>query len=353
MLDWKKCSVSPDTPIRDVLQAIERGTVQIALVIGDGDKLLGTVTDGDVRRGILAGADLGDSIEGYYNRNPVIMRQGEDEASVYERMKRRFVNQVPVINDCGQVVDFIVNPDLLPVQTSGVSVVLMAGGLGSRLRPLTEHCPKPLLKVGGKPILEIILGKFSDYGFRDFYLSVNYKADMIRDYFGDGSKFGVNITYVTEDEPMGTAGALGLLPECPNSPLIVMNGDLLTEVNYKQLLDFHYEQKATATMCVREYDLQVPYGVVKTNKHRLLKIEEKPNHSFFVNAGIYVLSPEVLDMIPAGKPLDMPVLFDRIVATGGEVVVFPIREYWLDIGRMDDFKRAQFEFGTCFNNDSV
>jgi NDP-sugar pyrophosphorylase family protein len=224
----------------------------------------------------------------------------------------------------------------------------MAGGLGSRLGTLTADRPKPMLPLGNKPILETILQNFLDFGFRNFYVSVNYKAEMIQSYFGDGSKWGANIRYLKEAEALGTAGAVGLLPEPPQKPMIVMNGDVLTKINFLQLLDFHAEHEAHATMAVREYDFQVPYGVVKVEQEAIHSIDEKPIQKFFVNGGIYVLEPSVQKMIPRGERLDMPELFRTLHQAGKKTVAFPIREYWLDIGRIDDFERAKGEFSGTF-----
>jgi NDP-sugar pyrophosphorylase family protein len=221
-------------------------------------------------------------------------------------------------------------------------VVLMAGGLGTRLRPLTEDCPKPMLPVGGKPILESILESFVEQGFRRFFFSVNYKAEMVQDHFGDGSRWGVRIDYLHEDRRLGTAGALSLLDDRPDAPLVVMNGDLLTRASFDKLLDFHYAQSATATMTVRDYDFQVPYGVVKIDGTQIVSIEEKPVQKFFVSAGIYVLSPSVFDM---------PSLFSRLINEGQKVAAYPLKEYWLDIGRIEEFERAQREWIGESRND--
>jgi len=263
-------------------------------------------------------------------------------------MKLKQLRQIPILDDHGRVIsvefyDFIALSSQLDNW-----VVLMAGGLGTRLQPLTDDCPKPLLEVGGRPILQTILESCIKHGFNRFYLSVSYKAKMVEDYFGNGSRWGVDIRYIREDKRMGTAGALSLLPERPTKPFLVMNGDLLTKVNFKQLLDFHLEHCAQATMCVRDYDFQVPYGVVKIQQHRLVDIEEKPAQKFFVNAGIYVLEPEVLDMIPKDEFYDMPSLFMKLVALHHETIVFPIREYWLDIGNKVDFEQAIGDFSEVF-----
>ena len=219
----------------------------------------------------------------------------------------------------------------------------MAGGLGSRLQPLTEDKPKPLLSVGDKPILETILESFIEQNFRRFYISVNYKADAIKKHFADGGRWNAEIRYLEEETRLGTAGALDLIPERPELPLLVMNGDLLTRVNFRDLLDYHLDQKAQATMCVREYDFQVPFGVVEIEDHHILSIDEKPVHRFFVNAGIYVLEPGLIDLIPKGEYFDMTDLFARAIEKGHETQAFPIHEYWIDVGRIDDLDRANHD----------
>jgi NDP-sugar pyrophosphorylase family protein len=224
----------------------------------------------------------------------------------------------------------------------------MAGGLGTRLRPLTENTPKPLLPVGGRPLLETIVENFANQGFQKIFLSVNYKAEMFEQHFGDGSRFGVQIEYIHESDRMGTAGALTMLPSRPENPLIVMNADLLTTLDFRQFLEFHRAHRAKATMGVREYAFQVPYGVVEADGERLVSISEKPVHQFFVSAGMYILEPEVLDRIPAGCFFDMPTLFQSMLDEKVDAAVFPVREYWLDIGRLDDLERAQVEFGKFF-----
>ncbi|WP_438810775.1 nucleotidyltransferase family protein [Pseudomonas laurentiana] len=220
----------------------------------------------------------------------------------------------------------------------------MAGGLGERLRPLTENCPKPMLMIAGKPILECILESFIEQGFRNFFLSVNYLASVVRDHFGDGSKWGVNICYLQEHKRLGTAGALSLLPERPQDPILVMNGDLLTHARFDNLVQFHDEHDSLATMTVREYDFQVPYGVVRMDGAAIESIDEKPVHRFFVNAGIYAISPAALDLIPPETFYDMPTLFEDLIKARKSTAAFPLREYWLDIGQIEEFERAQHEW---------
>lgn len=348
MKDIQQILVSPEMPILEAIKAIEAGARQIALVV-DGDcRLLGTVTDGDIRRGILRGIGLDQPMSSVMNAQPLTARPEQGHDAVLRLMRKREIHQIPIVDADGQVVGLETLDDLIHQDALDVWVVLMAGGLGTRLRPLTENVPKPLLPVGGRPLLETIIENFALQGFRRIFLSVNYKAEMFESHFGDGSALGVQIEYVHEQGRMGTAGALALLPELPEKPLIVMNGDLLTTVNFRQLLDFHREHQVRATMGVREYSFQVPYGVVQTDRQRLVSVSEKPVHNFFVNAGIYVLEPNVLDLIPRDKPYDMPKLFEAIAADGGEAAVFPVLDYWLDVGRLSDLDRANQDFSSVF-----
>jgi len=250
--------------------------------------------------------------------------------------------QIPIVDNNGVIVGLETLRQLTKKHTFDNTVFLMAGGFGKRLSPLTDNVPKPLLKIGSKPILENILNNFISSGFHNFYISTHYKAEMVQEYFGDGSNWGVTIKYVYEDTPLGTAGSLSLLPkESLKLPILVMNGDLLTNIDFKELLYFHMQGKNDATMCVREYDFQVPYGVIKSNKGYVSAIEEKPIHQFFINAGIYVLNPSILDMIKEGSCLDMTELLEKKIKDSGQVEMFAVHEYWLDIGQLDQFKQAQ------------
>lgn len=348
MKDWKKVLVSPGTSIRETIRVIDQGAVKIALVVDQGNRLVGTVSDGDVRRGILKGCGLENAVQQIMNAAPLAVGQFDCREKILSLMRQKQVYQIPLIDDEGVLVGLEVIDSILNAGCRENWVVLMAGGLGTRLKQLTADTPKPLLKVGDKPILETILDNFIEHRFTRFFISVNYKSEMIEEYFGDGSRWGVQIEYLREGKKLGTAGALGLLPERPAAPLLVMNGDLLTKVNFQHLLSFHAEHGSSATMCVREYDFQVPYGVVTLDEHRIQSIVEKPIQRFFVNAGIYVIAPDILGMIPRDTYLDMPSLFDKLLNQEKETAVFPIREYWLDIGRIDDFERAQVEFSKVF-----
>jgi dTDP-glucose pyrophosphorylase len=362
MRDAAALCVLRTTSIREAIEIIDAQAVQIALVV-DGDGLLaGTVTDGDVRRAMLAGRSLDSRVDTVMNSSPSSVPAGTAQSEILDLMKARRIHQVPVVGGRGEVLgievldDLLLSPglsergragaasfrdEILPAPTREHWVLLLAGGRGRRLAPLTENLPKPMLPVGQKPILESIIRALSDSGFRRFYLAVNYRADIIEDYFGDGSTFGVEIEYLREDKPLGTAGALSLLPTRPSAPVLVMNGDLLTDMNPRQLLSFHRKLGAAATMCVREYDIQVPFGVVSLEDQQLVSIDEKPVHRFFVNAGIYLLEPECLDLLEPGEAMNMTTLFEELVARGDKAGAFPVREYWLDIGRMPDLEKAR------------
>jgi dTDP-glucose pyrophosphorylase len=339
--------VSPRATVQEVIEAIDQGAAQIALVV-ENEQLLGTVTDGDIRRAFLKGKELSDTIAGIYNSRPVKGYISQPKEDLLQMALAAGVKQVPMVDDQGVLIGIEFVEDYLRVSEKPNQVVIMAGGLGTRLRPLTENTPKPLLKVGSKPILETIIRNFTRYGFRNIYLSVNYKAEQIQGYFRDGRSFGASVKYLVENKRLGTAGALGLIPETPEQPIIIMNGDLLTNVNFEHLLNYHLLSEASATMCVRDYELQVPYGVVHSDGATIQTIEEKPIHRYYVNAGIYVLNPEVLRNIPQGQYFDMPQLFQSLIREGCKTCSFPVREYWMDIGRPTDFEQANSEYEEVF-----
>ncbi len=343
-------TVTPDVSVRFALEVIDRSKRQIALVVDSAGKLVATVTDGDVRRGILNGIDLDGPVSQVMHTTPTTVTKGAPDAETRRLIRERKLHHVPVLDVDGRLVDLATVEDLFGVTPKSTPVILMAGGLGKRLRPLTETVPKPMLMVGGKPLLEQIIGVFADQGFWRVSISVNYKAEMVRDYFGDGSDFGVSINYVEEERAMGTAGALSLLPERPAEPFIVMNGDLLVSLQFSELLAFHREKKASGTLVGREYEQQVSYGVVRSQDGLMTGIEEKPVERYFVNGGIYALSPEALDFLEPGKPMDMPDLLTRLVDADRNVGVFPLRDYWRDIGRIDDLEAARSEFSNVFRD---
>ncbi|MBI4969563.1 MAG: nucleotidyltransferase family protein [Rhodospirillales bacterium] len=349
MADWKKTLLGKGASLAEAIRVLEGTPYKICLVVDDRQRLLGTITDGDVRRAILRGLSLDAPADNAMKATPTTGVLGDTPETLHELMVRLDLGQIPLLDAQGRVAGLATGKSLPHAGDPRENwVVLMAGGLGNRLRPLTEDVPKPLLNVGRKPLLETILETLRSHEFRNFYIAVNYKAEMIKDHFGDGGKWKCTIRYLEENDRLGTAGALGLIDERPTNPLLVMNGDVLTNVDFSSLLDFHEEHRSQATMCVREFDFQVPYGVVTIEDHRITGIVEKPVHSFFVNAGIYVVDPALLDLVPRTGAFDMPDLFAKALERGMPTAAFPIREYWTDIGHIDDFHRANGDYTRFF-----
>lgn len=342
--NWKDTVVAPATPLGTAIARIDSAGLQIALVLDGNGQLAGILTDGDVRRAILASRSLEAPVAEAMNRNVTTVAERADQREMLAVMRRKVIHHLPLVDAGGRVTGLVTLDELIGVKARPNWVVLMAGGLGTRLHPLTQDCPKALLPVGGKPVLETILENFVEQGFRNIFLSVNYKAEMIRSYFGSGERWGAHIEYLVEETRLGTAGGLQLLPGRPDVPLIVMNGDLLTRTSFDSLLKFHEEQGADATMAVRDYEMRVPYGVVRLDAERIETIEEKPARNFFVNAGIYILGANVIDLLPRGVHCDMTDLFRRAIEAGRKTAAFPVREYWIDIGRIEELEKANREW---------
>jgi dTDP-glucose pyrophosphorylase len=350
MNDWRKTIVQPNYGIKDALKVINDTSARIALVVDKDGGLLGTLTDGDIRRGLLGGCELDTKVDKLMSRTPKISSPHQSRSEVLCIMNEGGILHLPIIDSDKCLVGLHVLSELLENRRHSNWIVLMAGGEGRRLHPVTLNTPKPMLRVGDKPLLETIINSFLEQGFRRFFISVNYLSEKIKNYFGDGSAFGAEIVYLQETEKLGTAGCLGMLPQGPDEPIFVMNADILTRVNFEALLDYHKEDDSIATVCVRDYSIRVPFGVVDNQGSRLSKIVEKPVKKFLINAGIYVLSPQCLRMISSTESLDMTTLLAKLIADGERVQTFPIHEYWMDIGRVDDLDRAHIDFGTYFEN---
>jgi dTDP-glucose pyrophosphorylase len=344
----ERATINVNADIRAVMELLNQNSLQIALVVDDGNRFMGTVTDGDIRRGLLAGGTMQTPVSEILHRNPTVCLSSDSKDHILSVATSKALQQIPIVDDRGVLVGVETIEDLVKRRTRENPVVIMAGGMGTRLGELTRNVPKPMLHVGNKPILLTIIESFAKFGFTNIVLSVNYKSDVIENYFKDGSGFGVNISYIREDKRMGTAGALSLLEKRPDKPFFVMNGDIITNVNFENLLAFHEESKVPATMSVRLYDLQVPYGVVYIKDNRIGAINEKPVHQFFVNAGIYVLSPECLDKVPKDEFFDMTSLFQVLVDSGRKPATYLISEYWLDIGHAKDYQTANEEIHGVF-----
>ena len=348
MTDYKNICINKQYTIKQAMQTIDQGAKKFVLVVDEAGKLIGSLTDGDIRRGLLNDLPLTAPIIDLINYSPIAFQQDADNQSVIQRAKDNGVTEIPVIDEQGMLIGLEPVATLQANTPKSNKVVLMVGGKGTRLRPLTNDIPKPMLQVGDRPILLTIIENFKKHGFDQFLLSVSYKSEVIMDYFGDGSKFGVSIEYIFEQKRMGTAGALGYMRDHLTEAFFVMNGDLLTNVNFDHMLTFHHQQNSIATMGVREYDYQVPYGVVKVEDNQIVGIEEKPVQQFYVNGGIYVLDPKMLGLVPQDTFFDMPTLFEKAIEKQYKSVAYPIRQYWLDIGRMEEFEKANNEYSGVF-----
>lgn len=350
MKNIKKIKIGPDATIKKALSVISNGGVKIAIVVDKKDKLIGTLTDGDIRRGFLRGLNINSSIRSIVFKKPIVVKK---KSVIKEKLLKialsKMIYQIPVVNDSGKVMGVHILDKLIKFKNKTNKVVIMAGGKGMRLRPLTKNIPKPMLKVGNKPILQTIIENFKKNGFENFIVCVNYKSKIIKNYFGNGKKFGVKIDYIEEKVQMGTAGALSLLKKNFKEPFFLINGDLLTNLDFEKIIDFHNNHNSMATMCIAEYNFISPYGEVVLNNLNITSIKEKPKHKFYVNAGIYLLDPRCLKLVPK-KYYDIPSLFTKIIAKNYKTVSFPLGEYWVDIGRMNDFKKANLEYNSIFNN---
>lgn len=345
--------VTSETSIREVIEVIDRSAkLSLALLVDDLGHFQATITDGDVRRAIMAGiqlealaADMLPLKAKLPDPEPVTALMGMEPAEQIALMQSRRVRQLPLLDGDGTVIDVVLLQDLLPQAPDALRAVIMAGGRGMRLRPLTDDMPKPMLPVGGRPLMERIVGQLRESGIDHIVVTTHYKPETIVEHFGDGSGFAVEMTYVQEDEPLGTGGALGLIP-ATSEPILVINGDILTSVDFRALHRYHQEHGADMTVGVRQFGFEVPYGVVKTDGSRVLRIDEKPRLSLFVNAGIYLVEPAVHQFLDGGTNLSMPDLIQTVIEAGLSVVSYPVLEYWIDIGRIDDYKTAQTDAET-------
>lgn len=357
MAELAQLSISPDSSLRAAMACIDRNARGIALVVDPQGQLMGTVTDGDIRRAILSGLDLELPVTVLLERRaatpypqPVTATAGTPTARLIRLMNEHAIRHVPLLDERGRVVDVALLSDLVKEYELPLRAVVMAGGFGTRLRPLTEDLPKPMLPVGDRPLLELIIEQLRGSGIRQVNVTTHYKGEAITQHFGDGREFGVEIRYVEEHEPLGTAGALSLL-EASDAPLLVINGDILTRVDFGAMLDFHREHHADMTIAVRQYEFRVPYGVIETEGVAVKGITEKPVLKRFINAGIYLLNPDVCRYVPDAQSYDMPELISRLLAEGRRVIGFPVLEYWLDIGHVDDYRQAQADLESEGNRD--
>jgi dTDP-glucose pyrophosphorylase len=337
---WRKALLPAGSILQEAVRNLDDSALQIALVVSEAGTLTGTITDGDIRRGLLRGLSLSSPIDSVVNTDPMVVPPGFGRDQVLQLMRANKIHQLPVVDEKRHVVGLHVLDELMVPKHRENLMVIMAGGKGTRLRPHTENCPKPLLPVAGKPMLEHIIERAKLEGFRHFVIAIHYLGQMIEDYFGGGGRWQVQIEYLREEAPLGTAGAIRLLDPRPGVPFLVANGDVLTDVHYGDLLDFHIRHGAAATMAVRLHEWPHPFGIVHTKGIDIAGFEEKPVARSHVNAGIYVLEPRAIECLPNGDACDMPVLFGRLQEQGARTIVYPMHEPWLDVGRLEDYAAA-------------
>lgn len=336
--------IPPNMSLRDTIEVIQKGAAQIALVINPDKKLLGTVTDGDIRRGLLKGETLESPVMHIMNSKFIALPADCSEDRALRLMREKNLHHVPILDSEGHILWLFLLEDMIRTQRLNNWVVLMAGGQGKRLRPMTDSCPKPMLDIGGKPMLEIILEQFLDAGFWKFFISVHYLKHQIVDFFENGEKWGVEIQYLVEEHPLDTAGSLGLLPQFPDKPILVANGDVLSRVDHSKLLKFHNDKNSSATICVREHLTELPFGVVKTSGSIIESLEEKPVLTHNINAGIYVLNPEIIRLLQKGQKCDMPQLLKRGLERNLKINAFPVHESWADVGQLSKYEQLNGEW---------
>jgi dTDP-glucose pyrophosphorylase len=339
-MDIKNYLAESDYDIQKVIETINNNKDGIALVVDGDGRLIGSITDGDIRRYMLGGHALDQPCENVMHRNPVTVAQGASRREIVRLVKQHRIRNIPQVDDQGRPVRVVNFTELINGREAEYTAVIMAGGEGKRLRPLTETIPKPMLKVGDKPLLENIINNLANAGIRKIKISVNYHAEIIEGYFKDGAAHGVEIQYLREDQKLGTAGALSLIEDLPDMPVLVMNGDVVTEIGFDRLLDFHSNQRCTITIAATEYHLNIPYGVLDVAGHYVLGVQEKPTRRFLCNAGIYVIDPDIIRMVPRNTYYDMTHLLADVAKRGLPVAAFPIHENWVDIGQKEDLKRA-------------
>ncbi len=339
--NWRATLLKLGSTIEQAIQSLENSRAQIVLAVSENNKLAGTLTDGDIRRAFLRGAKLQTYIDNLINRKPLVVPPEITRDFVLQLMTINKIHQLPIVNENNEVLgihllDYLIEPVHIPN-----IMIIMAGGKGSRLYPHTEKCPKPMLEVNGKPILEHIIERAKAKGFQNFFISLHHLGHVIQDYFGNGDKLGIKIDYLQEDFPLGTAGCLSILPTTPKLPFVITNGDVLSDINYNELLDYHLKHDADGTMSVRQHEIQNQFGVVHTKGIKIDGFEEKPKYTSYVNAGIYVLKPDSLKLLNYKQHCDMPTLFERIKENNGLTIVYPIHEPWLDVGRQEDLTNAR------------
>ena len=339
-INWKNSILKKNDTLKKAIEVLSKGGLRIVMVSDEDQRLLGTITDGDVRRALITNIDFSTTVDKVMFTKPTSALISDSREKILSIMKVKDILQIPLLDEEKKIVGLEILQHLLEKNKIDNHVFLMAGGYGKRLMPLTKDTPKPLLKVGNIPILEKIIIQMSENGFNNFIISTHYKSEMFRNYFGNGSNWNVNIEYVYEEKPLGTAGSLGLLKSIPKLPILVMNSDLLTKINFENLITFHHGSNSVATVCARNYEIKLDYGILEVDNGFISKIEEKPKKNYFINAGIYMLNPEILKLINPNQPLNMTDLLDKLLHKGHKISIFPVHEYWIDIGQQESYNKA-------------
>ncbi len=343
MIRLKKLFIKTNSTIKDAMIALDKGTAEIALVVDDDYKLIATVTDGDIRRGLLRGLTLQDSIEKCMHRNFIYVREEVGRAEVLDLMKAHTIKQVPILDEKGRVKGLHLLREIIGSQEKQNIALIMAGGKGERLKPITDEIPKPMIKVAGRPILERLILHLIGYGIKNFFIAVNYKSEIIENHFLDGKELGCQINYIKEEKPLGTAGALGLLPFKPKESIIILNGDLLTQFDLDEMLNYHKDNKFNGTIGVYNYVHKIPYGVIEEKGGKMVNIKEKPSFVWYINSGIYIVEPDLIDLVPKKEAFNMPELLEKAHSLKKNIGVFHIEGDWIDIGLHKDLKKARGE----------
>jgi dTDP-glucose pyrophosphorylase len=339
--NWRKTLIVSESTIKEAIDSLEKSGMQVLLVVSEDRKLIGTITDGDIRRALLKGLELRSTISGVMHRNPLAVPPEMGREHILQLMQINKVHQLPIVDQDGLVLGLHVWDTIMEPKIINNMMIIMAGGRGSRLGQYTQNCPKPMLELGGKPILQHIIERAKANGFKKFVISLHYLSDIVEEFFGDGGSFDVRIGYIREHSPLGTAGCLSLLESSSDLPFVVTNGDVLTHISYSEILDYHVRYEASATMAVRQHEIQNQFGTVLTKGVDIEGFDEKPVYRSHVNAGVYVLEPDVLKYLEYNQHCDMPTLFDRIKKNSRRTVVYPMHEPWLDVGRPEDLVNAR------------
>jgi dTDP-glucose pyrophosphorylase len=347
-LPLEEYCINENSTIKEAMKNIDKNLTGACLVINENNQLLGVVSDGDIRRAILNNHTINDRIDGIYSRNYKYMSKIESKKKVIEYMLKYKIRQMPILDENKRLEDLYFLDDIISYEPKDNYVFILAGGLGTRLRPLTEKTPKPMLKIGDKPMLQHIIEQFREYGFKNFIISLNYKGEIIEEFFKDGREFDINIEYIRETKKLGTAGSIALADDKLKKPFIVINGDILTGVDFDCFLNYHIDNDFKITAGVRNYEIKVPYGVMVAEGSIIKSIEEKPEYTFHINSGVYAVNPEVIKYIPKDQFYNMTDLITDVTKDNHKSGIYQITEYWTDIGQMEDYKRANEDIKKFF-----